>query len=182
MNETQKWVNHTVEVQLSLEKCMSALKDAETSQRGFLLTHDSTFLTPYNGAHTNSEILVNEIGKLTIDNPEQQKNVIDLKKLVDKRFDLMNSTLQNGQFFSDQQFKKTERILHGKLEMDTLRMCITRMLNTEQILLEKREEHRDKYLKLTLYYALGLLLFSLAITTFCYLWLKRELKKKYINN
>jgi len=44
-----KWVNHTHEVIEQLENVVSPVKDAEASQRGFLLTDDPEFLEPYNG-------------------------------------------------------------------------------------------------------------------------------------
>src|SRR6266487_1009952 len=43
-------VNHTHIVKLKLEQTLSYLKDAETGQRGYLLTKDSSFLQPFHGA------------------------------------------------------------------------------------------------------------------------------------
>ena len=40
-------VQHTLEVKNSLAQLLSTLQDAETGQRGFLLTGDDAFLQPY---------------------------------------------------------------------------------------------------------------------------------------
>src|ERR1700733_5133283 len=46
---------------LQLEQLLSALKDAETGQRGFLLTGDPAYLEPYtNGSH-NIDTLIAEL-------------------------------------------------------------------------------------------------------------------------
>jgi CHASE3 domain sensor protein len=42
-----EWVNHTHEVIYTAEKTISLLKDAETGQRGYLITQKEEFLAPY---------------------------------------------------------------------------------------------------------------------------------------
>src|ERR1700757_1215568 len=44
------WVQHTFQVISELETTMSLMKDAETGQRGYLITHDRSYLEPYNRA------------------------------------------------------------------------------------------------------------------------------------
>src|SRR6187551_3922043 len=45
--ESSHGVNRSTEVALELEKFMGYVKDAEAGHRGYLLTHDSTFLEPF---------------------------------------------------------------------------------------------------------------------------------------
>ena len=45
----QDQLNETNIVKLKLEQTISALNDAESAQRGYLLTKDSVFLSPYRG-------------------------------------------------------------------------------------------------------------------------------------
>jgi len=45
--ENERWVSHTHEVRTKLADLISALKDAEGGQRGFVITADETFLEPY---------------------------------------------------------------------------------------------------------------------------------------
>src|ERR1700723_1614309 len=73
LTATSEWVTHTHEVLEHIAGVMSLLKDAETGQRGYVITGDETFLEPY---HTGSGDVVNqvkELQKLTADNPNQQK-------------------------------------------------------------------------------------------------------------
>ena len=48
--EENRRVTHTHEVIEGLEHVLSVLKDAETGQRGFILTGEERYLEPYNAA------------------------------------------------------------------------------------------------------------------------------------
>jgi hypothetical protein len=48
--EARGWLVHTYEVIEHIESLMSELKDAETGQRGYLLTADEGYLEPYEAA------------------------------------------------------------------------------------------------------------------------------------
>src|SRR4030095_14212106 len=78
-------VNHTNEVQKKVEGVLSILRDAETGQRGYLLTGDEVFLEPYNGAYDRASLLINEVAKLTENDPQQQIDVKVLRSLALKR-------------------------------------------------------------------------------------------------
>jgi CHASE3 domain sensor protein len=49
--KSNRAVTHSSEVMLKLERLLSAMKDAETGQRGYLLSGQQNFLQPYRG-HT----------------------------------------------------------------------------------------------------------------------------------
>src|SRR5690349_560789 len=76
---SQKQVNHTNLVLTKLESILSVLKDAETGQRGFLLTGEDEFLEPYNGALRKAYGLIDDVKSLTADNSLQQKATDDLR-------------------------------------------------------------------------------------------------------
>src|ERR1700759_1522184 len=48
--DSSGWGDHTDSVINELNSALSSLKDAETGQRGFLLTDDTAYLRPYTGA------------------------------------------------------------------------------------------------------------------------------------
>src|SRR5438105_650446 len=61
------WVTHTQAVLDALERLMSTIKDAETGQRGFLLTGVSSYLDPYRQALADYPTQVKRIAELTAD-------------------------------------------------------------------------------------------------------------------
>ena len=68
-------VSHSGQVMQKLEQVLSVMKDAETGQRGYLLTGRANFLEPYNGAYNEDLNLTGELTTLTADNPQQQANM-----------------------------------------------------------------------------------------------------------
>src|SRR5689334_4447175 len=79
------WVNHTEQVKIELEKISSSLSQAESGQLGFKLTNDSTFLENVHMINQNVNNQLDSILSLTKDNPIQQANSKELRRLVDSR-------------------------------------------------------------------------------------------------
>ena len=86
LNESSKVVMHTYEINIQLERLMSAIKDAETGQRGYIITRNSRFLTPYIYSRDKVNTSFITLKKLTADNPRQQRNLQKLFKLITHRF------------------------------------------------------------------------------------------------
>lgn len=60
-----EWASHTHEVLAKLEAALSSLKDAETGQRGYLLTGDPAYLDPYRDAVSRFPRQLAEVRQLT---------------------------------------------------------------------------------------------------------------------
>src|SRR5580700_4905467 len=50
LSSSADWVRHTHLVLTDLDELLSAMKDAETGQRGYVITGESPYLEPYNTA------------------------------------------------------------------------------------------------------------------------------------
>ncbi len=72
-------VSHSNEVMTNLDAVISTLKDAETGQRGYLLTGEKEFLEPYNGAKEAAMDYLSKIQVATIDNNFQQRSAKRLR-------------------------------------------------------------------------------------------------------
>src|SRR5260221_1236143 len=77
--DNSKLVDHTDSVISEVNSVLSTLTEAETGQRGFLLTGDTAFLRPYNGANERALSLIDRIQAMTVDNPVQQANIKELR-------------------------------------------------------------------------------------------------------
>ena len=66
--EANRRVTHTHEVIEDLEHVLSVLKDAETGQRGFVLTGEERYLEPYNAAAGEIQHDIDALAALTRDN------------------------------------------------------------------------------------------------------------------
>src|SRR5687768_17162202 len=79
-------VNHTNEIIIDAYNLISIIKDAETGQRGYLITQRAEFLDSYNGAYQKAVAVYNKLKEKTKDNPAQQSNLDNAKVLIDVRF------------------------------------------------------------------------------------------------
>jgi CHASE3 domain sensor protein len=77
-------VNHTYEVELSIDRARIAIEQGETARRGYLLTGDPLYLDPYRAAMTALPQAIDRIARLTSDNPRQQANIVTLRRLTQK--------------------------------------------------------------------------------------------------
>src|SRR5688500_14473033 len=62
-------VDQTNDALHELEATISGMKDAETAQRGYLITGNQDFLAPYYGAEDSIRISIRNFRELTTDNP-----------------------------------------------------------------------------------------------------------------
>src|SRR5689334_16372634 len=67
--ETNQLVAHTFEVIGELTQTLSLLSDAETGQRGYVITGDESYLTPYTSAVANIDSHLDSLSNLIADNP-----------------------------------------------------------------------------------------------------------------
>lgn len=88
-----KNVDHTNKVILNLERLMLCVRDAEAGVRGYVLTKNADFLSPYFGSEDKADSLFNELQGLVIDNPVQTKRLIRLNRPLHHRYDLLETAI-----------------------------------------------------------------------------------------
>src|ERR1700750_1076851 len=120
----QKMVNHTSLVINRLESVISVLKDAETGQRGFLLTGKEEFLEPYNGSLRKAYGLIDEIKTLTADNSLQQKSAEELRNIIKLRMSILETLIDNKRKGNE---ASIQELLAGKSYMDQARQLVQTM-------------------------------------------------------
>src|ERR1700722_4572453 len=84
---------HTTTVLITLEENIITLLNAETGERGFVVTNDTNFLEPYNMASKNIGANTKQIRTLTMDNPVQQRNMDTLENLIDLELTCLKSII-----------------------------------------------------------------------------------------
>jgi signal transduction histidine kinase len=82
--EERAWVIHTHLVLETIDALQGDLTDAETGQRGYLLTGEESYLRPYNNALNESHLNLKSLRSLTDDNPVQQEELDLLEPMVTK--------------------------------------------------------------------------------------------------
>ncbi len=98
----QTWGAYTVSTQalqvsesvrVDAEALLSTLKDAETSQRGYLLTDRERYLNPYRQALAQLPQIVKRLNGLVRERPDQRRRVILLEPLVQMKLEELRETI-----------------------------------------------------------------------------------------
>ncbi|RZK38284.1 MAG: response regulator [Pedobacter sp.] len=158
-------VAHSNEVIGGLDNMISTLKDAETGQRGFLLTNNKAFLEPYIGAREKVNTLYTSIKGKTIDNSYQQRKIDELKEILDTRLTIIEKTIimkENGEAVTE------SFLLDGKIYMDKVRQIIKDMQAEEKRLLSMRTADMNTFAGYTPLLIIFAAILSIVITIFFY--------------
>jgi CHASE3 domain sensor protein len=136
----REWATHSRVVMLNLESFLSCMNNAETGQRGYLLTHRESYLEPYNNALTCNPNELQTLRQLTADNLVQQKNLDRLEPLVNAKFAELAQTVALEKNSDHMGALKIVLNDSGKNAMDQIRAILGDMHTVERDLLQQREE------------------------------------------
>lgn len=135
----QGMVQHTLEAEMRIMRVFSLLQDAETGQRGYLLTGAQSYLEPYNEATPRINAELDALQRVTADNPTQQHNVSALREATAERIRIMVDTINLAQAGYRQRAIDMVRAGMGRRTMDRIRGIVDQMLAEEDRLLAERE-------------------------------------------
>jgi CheY-like chemotaxis protein/CHASE3 domain sensor protein len=141
---TAELVSHTIEVREQLQALVSVLKDAETGQRGFLLTNTETYLLPYTNAKAALPGQVKRLRSLISDNPEQVQRLDAAAAMAKDKMDELAESIELRRSLGAEAALAVVRTNRGKVAMDRLRTITDEMeLNERNLLASRQEEWRD---------------------------------------
>jgi signal transduction histidine kinase len=138
----QSWVVHTYQVMDSLRAVLNDAADAETGQRGYLLTHKDSYLKPFRDSQARLNRDLDQFQYLTQDNPVQQARARVLRKLLADRLDVLRAGMAAGARAPVATPDVLSLLDQGKIMMDETRLAIALGLAEERRLLGVRTEAR----------------------------------------
>ena len=153
--ENSDWVAHTNEVLNGTDDILSALKDAEAGQRGYLITGVRSYLEPFTAASGALEEAFSHVRELTADNAEQQARLDELEPLLTAKFAEMQQTID---IRDDAGFEEAREIVltdQGKAVMDQIRGLLSEIAGAEEALLVDRAEAAEQSANATTVAVLG---------------------------
>ncbi|HTT01313.1 MAG TPA: CHASE3 domain-containing protein [Steroidobacteraceae bacterium] len=160
------WVEHTHKVLSNLDRLLSLVTDAETAERGYVITGDEDYLASYTAASDATEQCERDLLELTADNSAQQLRLGQLNELVSQRLAAMHSvdTARRSQGFAAAQ--QLIAVGPGKRIHNELRLQIDEIANVERSLLRERQRGVDRSIVLAVRIGIGSSLLALA----CVAW------------
>lgn len=148
--ENERWVSHTHRVLTELEATLSTLKDAETGQRGYLLTGEERYLEPYHSAIARINQQVVKLQQLTADNNRQQQRIGDLKIAIDSKLAELQETINLRRQQNLEAALREVKSGRGKQIMGDIRQQIAAMTAEETQLLQQRARESQASANLTI--------------------------------
>ena len=141
--ENDRWVNHTNQVRVEIASVLSSLEQAESGQRGFIVTGHDSYLNPYRRALPDIEKRLAEIRRLTSDNPNQQRRLDALRPVLERRLATLKAVLdvRHSDGLESAATAMTEG--PGARTMDEARRALAEMDAEELELLGKRREEAE---------------------------------------
>ncbi len=162
-HETQNLTTRAFKVQILLEQLFSLAKDAETGQRGYIITKNTAFLEPYNQSRYKIDSIYSDLYLLTKDNAVQQQNLDSLNVLINLRFDLLKKRIAESGITAKNTDSIYEKMWIGKNVMNLLRIHLNKMISIETDLLQQNQKIIKTALSLTPMFFVGLFAFSILL-------------------
>jgi signal transduction histidine kinase/CheY-like chemotaxis protein/CHASE3 domain sensor protein len=137
-------LTQTIELLGRLGGLLSTLKDAETGQRGFLLTGEESYLAPYTDAKDAMPDEFKSMRALLVDRPEQRRRLDALESLANLKMAELESTVVARRAGKPDAALAIVRSDRGKIYMDRIRAAVSEMEAAERQLVARRgEESRN---------------------------------------
>lgn len=147
LREATRHVRHTLSVRQQAEIVLSLLKDAETAQRGYVVTGREEYLQPYQSTVALLPRHLEQLRTLVADDARQRDSVATIEALIRDKLREVDDTIaarrQGG-------FDAAARVIdsgYGKRIMDRLREAVGRVLEAEEGMFSERavlEERRAR--------------------------------------
>lgn len=134
----QSEIVHTLEVQDRLSRVLTQLQDAETGQRGYLVTHDPQYLQPYFSGTQRIGAELEGLKASVADNAAQVAAAKDLARCARERTERLTVGLEHARNDSFDAAAEAVRSGIGKRIMDRCRAQVAAMKATEASLFDAR--------------------------------------------
>jgi methyl-accepting chemotaxis protein len=136
-DETSQLVRHSQELHESLARLGLALAEAESGQRGFIITQQQPYLTPYHSGIAEVQKELQSLRKLVTDEGNQRQRFVSLEPLVNQRV----ATLQSGIEAAMQSAEAGREWVisgRGRGETESIRAIMDEMDSAQTTLLQER--------------------------------------------
>ncbi len=163
----RQWVTHTHQVIEKLDAVQGNITDAETGQRGYLLTGEQPYLDPYKSALDHVHENLRELRELTSDNPVRQRALDLLNPVIAQKLRELQERIDERNRTGLAAAIEGVREGSGIQDMQEIRLRIAQMRAEESGLLSRRMQDSEASARMTravivIGDALGLLFLCLA--------------------
>jgi PAS domain S-box-containing protein len=174
-------VGHTLIVLEKLQETLALITDAETAQRGFILTGEEAYLEPYYLAtepETGIGHNLQTLRQATSNNPNQQARLDSLETVIADKLEFSRDTIEMRQESGLQAALEDIQTGRGRHLMDVIRLLIQEMEQEENTLLLLRSETATRNLIEARRMLITGALFSVSLLAYSFVAVNREVKER----
>jgi len=136
--DNNRLVSFSYDIKDALDSLLSAITDAETGQRGFLITGDPQYLEPYDRGTARVHAALDHLASLATKDSLRPQDIAELRPLIDQKLQELAETVQARR---SEGFDAAQRIVRtnvGRATMDRIRAIVTEMDRDEDAVLSTR--------------------------------------------
>jgi CHASE3 domain sensor protein len=162
-----EWVSHTLEVQRELATVEARMSEAESSQRGYIVTGNPSFLRPYDSAKIEVRNRVANLRILLSDNSAQLRRLLVIESQSRAKFAELDSTIRLAQAGQRDAAIAIVRTTHSDSLMASVRSGLQTMTTEAAAILRGRQKvlvtelHTGDMVAVGLAGALGVMMIAL---------------------
>jgi len=129
---------------LETAEILSTLQDAESGQRGYLVSEDETFLEPYNAALAKVDAVKGYLEDLRLNDSAGAEHVSHLQELISQRMEILVQTVALAHAGRRDEAVAIVKSARGKALMDEIRNVVDQLNTARDAQLEEKIEQRDR--------------------------------------
>ena len=137
-------VARTYTVKVATQRLLMVLVDAETAERGYIITNDPKFLEPYEGVRDAASDALSRIRARTVDSADQQTDLRRLSNAVEQKLHELDEALRKRREAGFDAAQAQVAMHADKRTMDEVRAIVARMEAREDALLAARIAQTDQ--------------------------------------
>lgn len=176
--ESVGWLIHSQQVLTQSERVYSEIKDAQRAQRGYLLTADTLFLAKFATAGERIYDNLNNLQRLTADNPVQQERLEELGSIIPQAFLYWDRSIvlkQNGEHDAAVDLVRKGE---GRILIERAGIHISEFQQHEQMLLKQRQAEYISSRRLRNLLEIGGIVLAVILLSLAFMVLRRLLLKE----
>lgn len=147
VRDSDAWVDHTHEVISALDRISADIKDAESAERGYIITADNAYLEPYNVASADLSPTLARLMDLTNDNQLQQDRLKELGNLIEQRMLVLHQALGERRESGFEAARDVVIAGQGRVVMAKIQEVLRDIETAEYRLLQERTRIRQARLR-----------------------------------
>jgi signal transduction histidine kinase len=174
-NSYNKSVEHTYKIILQKSELENFLKEAETGQRGYLLTGDSNYLAPYLSIRNNIKPSYDSLKLLTTGNVRQERALNKAGLMINNIVDQFQHSIY---LFNTRDTAFKNSLDKSRTIMDTLRFMLKNIEEEELAFLHERSVKKELYQTYVPRYFWAIFLFAFIIFLVSFIVILKEFRQR----